>query len=82
MGPRLHGCLERIPADHLMDMGRHHNPRVNEGIQTLYCQLRTGETHHLLGHRALREEPDGENFPLHRGQVPSYAPTRPIEKVF
>lgn len=52
-----------------MDVRRHYDARVHEGIEALDRELRAAETDHLLGYRALREERHSECLPLHLGRM-------------
>lgn len=52
MGKRVHGDVERVPADDLVEMRGGGGSRVDEGIEALNDQLRALEAHH--GHHCLR----------------------------
>jgi len=66
MGNRGHGDVERVASDDLMHVRRRKRTRVDQGVDTVDCQLRAAETHELL-RRAQMRRPQCSNrgFDMH-----------------
>jgi len=53
---RVHGDVEAVAADDLVQMGRVELTRVDDGVGPLDDKLRAREAQHVLGGRILREQ--------------------------
>ena len=60
MGLWVHGDVERVSADNLVQMGRVEHARVDEGVDAVDDELGAGEAEHVLARDALRQEGGGE----------------------
>lgn len=70
VGRRVHGRVERVAPDDLVQVGRGDGAGGYEGVETVDDELRAAEAHHrhrTLAVPALHEEEEGEGFPLHFG---------------
>ncbi len=64
---RVHARVERVAAHDLVHVRRRHRARVYQRVEALDDELRAAEPDHLLGGGCLREERDGQGFPIHFG---------------
>ena len=55
----LHGQVERVAADDLVQVGRVADARVDEGVDAVDDELRAREAQHVLGCRAACEQGHG-----------------------
>lgn len=58
----VHGCVESISTDDLVQMGRRDLARLDEGVETLDADSRASESEGGLGRRG---ESQGQRKPLH-----------------
>lgn len=74
VGRRVHGSVEGIPSDDLVQMRRRYGAGVDQRVYAVNDELRAAETQHLqhLSGAMLREKRQGESFPLHIGRNSCY----------
>lgn len=60
VGLRVHGDVERVSADNLVQVRRVEHSRVDEGVDAVDDELGAGETEHVLARDALCQESGGE----------------------
>ena len=62
----VHGQVERVAADDLMEMGRVSLARVDEGIDTVDDELGAGKAQHVLRCGSICQQGNGgEGSPMH-----------------
>jgi hypothetical protein len=66
---RIHGDVERVPTNDLVQVRRVSLARIDEGVDAVDDELRAREAQHVLGYGALRQQRGGnDGCQLHRGE--------------